>query len=48
MYGVVFKSSGVVAARFLDRVDAKFWAWVNDMDHEGNPMGLFIIKKVSS
>lgn len=46
MYGVFFRSSGVCAAKFLDRVNAKFWAWVNDLDHEGNPMGLFVVKKV--
>jgi hypothetical protein len=48
MYGVYFKSSGVIAARFLDRTNAKFWAWINDLDHEGNPMGLFIVKKVKA
>jgi hypothetical protein len=47
MYAVVFKSSGIVAYRSLDRVQAQMWALLNDiLDADGNPAGLYRIEKV--
>lgn len=47
MYAVVFRSSGIVAARFNDRTSAKFWIECNDFDPEsGECLNLFTIKRV--
>jgi len=47
MYLVKFKTSGIVAYRSLDRVQAQMWALLNDiLDAEGNPAGLYRIEKV--
>jgi hypothetical protein len=45
-YAVKFKSSGIVAATFPSRALALLWAESNDLDPEGEPMGLFTIVKV--
>lgn len=47
MYLVKFKTSGIIAYRSLDRVQAQMWALLNDiLDAEGNPAGLYRIEKV--
>ena len=43
MYLVKYASSGIVAARFLHRIDAKDFILNNDI--LGLPVGLFIIEK---
>lgn len=46
MYLIKFKSSGIVAARFNDRAQAKYWVSLNDYDPEtGDCLGLFEIVK---
>ena len=47
MYLVKFKTSGIIAYRSLDRVQAQMWALLNDiLDADGNPAGLYRIEKV--
>ena len=45
-YAVKFKSSGIVAATFPSRALALLWAESNDLDPEGEPMGLFIVERI--
>ena len=47
-YAVKFKSSGIVAATFPSRALALLWAESNDLDPEGEPMGLFIVERVKN
>lgn len=47
MYLVKFKTSGIIAYRSLDRVQAQMWALLNDiLDADGNPAGLYRIEKL--
>ena len=47
MYLVKFKTSGIIAYRSLDRVQAQMWAlWNDHPDANGEPMGLFHIVKM--
>jgi hypothetical protein len=46
MWAVVFKESGVIAVRFMEKVNATYWAWINNLDSEGNNTGLFVVKKI--
>ncbi len=46
MWAVVFKESGVIAVKFLDKINAVYWAWINNLDTEGNDSGIFVVKKV--
>lgn len=45
-YAVKFKSSGIVAAVFPNRTLAQLWAERNDLNTEGEPMGLFIVERI--
>lgn len=45
-YAVKFKSSGIVAATFPNRTLALLWVKTNDVDAQGEPMGLFIVERV--
>ena len=46
MYAVVYKSSGIVAVRFVSRGNAVDWIINNGYDDEGNDLNIFEIKKV--
>lgn len=45
MYLVINISTGIVAARFASRENAMHWAAMNNVDDEGNPLGLYKIVK---
>lgn len=45
MYYVINRSSGIIAARFLNRGDALAWMEENDQDWEGNKIGLYKLEK---
>lgn len=45
MYLIKGATSGIVMVRFIERDAAIFWLECNNLDDEGNNLGLYVMEK---